>query len=65
MDKMMTVKEVKKLFWFSHPKFKKDYRPYLKQNDYSTDIRVAFCDFVDFLRKDEQITEKTANDITL
>ena len=40
------------------------YRP-KTQNEYNTDIRVYWCDFVEHLRRDGQITEKQACNITL
>jgi hypothetical protein len=35
------------------------------QNDLPADIRVAFCDFVDMLEKDGQISEALAQRVTL
>lgn len=62
---MKTIKEIRTTLWEQHPEFKPEFRTQYKQNDYKTDIRVSFCDFVDHLQKDGQITEKLANRVTL
>ncbi len=63
---MRTIKtqvEVRKAFWEAHPQFLRQGR--LKQNDYPTDTRCAFVDFVDVLARDGQISEKLASKVTL
>lgn len=60
-----TQKQVRQLFWDSFPEFKDEYRVKKKQNDYRTDIRVAFVFFVDALRRDGEISESLANRVTL
>lgn len=62
---MKTVSQVRKAFWNNHPQFKSQYRKTYKQNDYCCDIRCAFVDFVDYLQKDNQISENLANRVTL
>ena len=62
---MKTQKEVRQLFWKSFPVFKPEYRVKKRQNDYRTDIRCAFVDFVDDLRRSGEITEKQAHNYTL
>lgn len=62
---MKTVSQVRAAFWDNFPQFKSQYRKTYKQNQYNTDIRCAFVDFVDYLQKDNQITEKLANRVTL
>lgn len=62
---MNTINEVRKAFWAAHPFYASEYRVFLRQNDYKTDIRVAFCDFVDYLQKSNQIDEKLARKVTL
>lgn len=60
---MTTQSEIRDAFWESHPQFKR-----VKgrtQNDYDTDTRCAFVDFVDGLRRDGQISEKLAMRVTL
>ena len=62
---MKTFKEVRQSFWDSHPQFKDEYRKTYRQNQYRTDIRVSFVDYVDHLMRDGIITEKIAQRITL
>lgn len=62
---MKTVKAIRAAFWEQHPEFKPEFRTQYRQNDYRTDIRISFCDFVDHLEKDGQITEKLASRVTL
>ena len=63
--KKMSFKEIRNSFWDLHPEFKDEYRYRKKQNDYSTDVRVSFCDYIENLRRDGIITESQANRITL
>lgn len=62
---MNTINKVRALFWESHPEFKNEFKVKKRQNDYKTDIRCCFVDFVDFLQKSGQISEKLANKVTL
>jgi hypothetical protein len=62
---MKNVNEIRKSFWASFPQFQQFYRKTWKQNQYCTDIRCSFVDYVDQLRKDNQISEKLANRATL
>ncbi len=62
---MKTINEVRRLFWEWHPQFKSHFRITWRQNQYNADIRTAFVDFVDMLRKDNQISENLANKVTL
>ena len=62
---MKTISEVRKAFWFDFPQYKCFYRVKKRQNDYNCDIRCEFVDYVDFLLKDGQISEKLANRVTL
>ena len=62
--KITTQKELRGFFWdIMYPRYtpKKGYT----QNDYCTDVRMAWVDFVDDMRRDNRITEKLANDCTL
>ena len=61
--KTLTFVQIRNLFWYEHPQFKRKGRQ--KQNSYNTDTRVYFCDFVENLRRHGEITEKQANNITL
>jgi len=62
---MKTITEVRSSFWANHPEFKSEFRKKLRQNDYSTDIRCAFVDYVDFLHRDGVICDKLAYKVTL
>ena len=65
----MKAKEIRQAYWDYlkefHPDLAKQRRSRLKQNDYCTDIRCYFVDFVDNLMKSGQITEEQADNITL
>lgn len=62
---LKTINEVRASFWDAHPQFKNEYRKTWRQNQYRTDIRVSFTDYVDHLRKSVLISEKLANRVTL
>ena len=62
---MKTQKEVRASFWNEYPEFKNDYRVYKKQNQYKTDIRQSFCDYVNYLVGNGEISEKLASKVTL
>ncbi len=47
--------ETKRRFW--HPTF--------TQNQYPADVRMAFCDYVEHLARDGQISEALAQRVTL
>lgn len=61
----MTFKEVRNLFFAEHPEFTHERRARKSQSEYSTTCRCYFCDFVEFLRRDGQITDKQAGRLTL
>lgn len=60
-----TIAQVRRAFWENHPEFKSEYRKTYTQNQYRTDIRVTFCDFIEVLSRDGLITPKMAQKITL
>lgn len=62
---MTTIKQVRESFWASFPEFAQEYRKTYRQNQYKTDIRVAFCDYVDYLQKSGEISESLAYRVTL
>lgn len=62
---MKTITEVRENFWDSHPKFKSEYRKTYRQKDYKTDIRVAFCDYVENLSHNGIISGKLTQRVTL
>jgi len=62
---MKTINDVREAFWDAHPEFLSERRYRKRQNDYSTDVRVSFVDFVDHLSKEGTITEALADRVTL
>ena len=63
----MTLKELRKMFWreVATPEMLAEYRTSKTQNDYSTDVRCAWVDFVDYAQGSGIITEKQASNATL
>ena len=63
----MTLKELREMFWseIATPEMRAEYRIRKTQNDYSTDIRCAWVDFIDWACKSGIITEKQSNNATL
>lgn len=64
--KKLTFKQIRDGFFQTY-NLKREYkngRP-KDQNDYCTDTRVFFCDYVDYLLKDGQITCSQADRVTL
>ena len=63
----MTQKELREIFWseIATPEMRAEYRTRKTQNDYSTDIRCAWVDFVDYAYECGMITEKQASKATL
>jgi len=62
---MKTITEVRLSFWESFPEFKEAYRKTKRQNEYETDIRVSFVDYVDLLNRNGTISDKLAHRVTL
>ena len=62
---MKTINQVRVSFWASFPEFKKHFRKTYRQNQYCTDIRCTFVDYVDGLQKSGQISNSLANKVTL
>ena len=69
---MTTQKQIRQNFWLEFPQFKKGYKKnnngnYVPktQNDYKTDIRCHFCDYLENLRCNGVISENLANRATL
>ena len=60
-----TITEIRNAFWDINPEFQPERRSRKRQNDYRTDIRCSFVDFVDSLQRDGQISEKLAYRVTL
>lgn len=55
-----TQKQIRMAFYEQYPTVKR--KP---QNDQPADIRAAFVDFVDYLRRDGLISDALANRVTL
>lgn len=62
-----TISEVRDAFWEYSipPKYKTEYRPGKRQNEYSADIRMMFVGFVDDLARSGDISEALAQRVTL
>jgi len=58
-----TQKEIRAQFWESNQHFKR--KGQAKQNTYNVDIRMAFCDYVEYLNRSGVISEALANRATL
>ena len=63
--KGLNFKQVRDLFFEEFPEYRSERRSRKSQNDYSCDCRCAFVDFVDYLRKSGEISDRTADNITL
>jgi hypothetical protein len=67
--KKLTFKQIRRQFWEElkefNPQLYKQGKRSKSQNDQVTDIRVYFCDFIERLRRDNEITESQAQRITL
>ena len=60
---MTTEREVRRAFWADHPQFR--YYRGREQNAYPVDVRVAFCDWVDYMQRAGLISAKLAAEVTL
>lgn len=66
LTKCNRVRDLRIQFWNEFPDYKDAYFSYKKtQNDYPTDVRCAWVDFVERMRKDGLITDRLANNATL
>lgn len=63
MTVITTQKELRAEFWRANPELK--HIPGKTQNEYPTDVRVAWCDFVEHMYRDGQISEALAYRATL
>ena len=66
---MKTQKQIRTSFWAyikeTAPEYLKEYKASKRQNDYFTDIRVSFTNYIDMLAKDGTISAKLAHNVTL
>jgi hypothetical protein len=58
-----TQEQLRNEFWHYCPELKRI--PGKTQNEYTTDVRVAWCDFVERMYRAGQISEKLAERATL
>jgi hypothetical protein len=58
-----TQKEVREMFWEEYPEFERVKG--WSQNDYHVDVRCAFCNFVDYLHRNGDISDALAQRVTL
>ena len=58
-----TQSELRKEFWKSHPHLTR--HAGWKQNDYGTITRVSWCDFIELMARERQISEALASRATL
>lgn len=58
----MTIRELRKMFWreIATKEMCLEYSPKKSQNDYSTNVRCYWCDFVESARRCGMITDKQA-----
>ena len=59
------ITELRMAFWNTHEEFKTEYMKTYSQNQYRCDIRMAWCEFVDQMRRCDEITEAMAQRATL
>ncbi len=63
---MTTQREIRDAFWLTYFVEGKPRRYYGKtQNELPTDLRMGFCDFVEYLQRSGTITEALAQRVTL
>lgn len=62
---MTNQKQIRASFWEANEQWVDARRSRKTHNDYNSTIRCAFVDYVDYLSKSGQITEKLANRATL
>ena len=67
--KKLTFKQIRINFWEMlkeiNPQLYKQGKRSKSQNEQITDIRVSFCDYIDYLHRNGDITDKQAQNITL
>lgn len=60
-----TQKALRDAFWAQAGMMADFYRVSYRQNDYSATVRCTWCDFVDQMHRDGQISDKLAKRVTL
>ena len=56
---------LRRSFWLAHPALRHQYRSNKRQNQYPTDIRIAWCDYVDAMAREGAISDDLAARATL
>ena len=56
---------LRRSFWLAHPALRHQYRSAKRQNDYPTDTRMAWCDYVDAMAREGCISADLAARATL
>ena len=56
---------LRRSFWLAHPALRHQYRSNKRQNQYPTDIRIAWCDYVDAMAREGCISADLAARATL
>lgn len=60
-----TLSALRAAFWDTHPEYLHQWKPRKRQNDYPTDTRQAWCDFIDQQHRAGSISDKLAQEATL
>lgn len=58
-----TLTALRAAFWEAHPQFKRKGRT--RQNDYPINVRMAWCDYVEHMVRNGDISENLAQRATL
>lgn len=65
LERITTQAQVRAGFWEAHPQFASEYRASKRQNQYRTNIRVSFVEYVDSLARSGNISERLASRVNL
>ena len=57
--------QLRRSFWLARPDLRPQYRSAKRQNDYPTDTRMAWCDYVEAMARDGAISDDLAARATL
>jgi hypothetical protein len=56
---------LRRAFWLDHPSLRPQYRSAKRQNAYPCDTRIAWCDYVEAMARDGNISDALAGRATL
>ena len=62
---MTSQAAVRRSFWEVHEMYAEHYRKGKRQNEYPADVRMAFVDYVDHLKRDGSISAELGYRVTL